>query len=42
VNKRSEMGDFLKAIETSPELLTTIVSPASEGMSVSVKRGRKR
>ena len=38
VNKRSEMGDFLDAIWQNPALLTTIVSPSSEGMSVSVKR----
>ena len=38
VNKRDEMIDFLDAIETSPDVLTAIVSPASEGMSVSVKR----
>ena len=38
VNKRSEMGDFLDAIWTTPALWTTIVSPSSEGMSVSVKK----
>ncbi len=38
VNKRSEMGDFLDAIWKTPTLWTTIVSPSSEGMSVSVKR----
>ena len=38
VNKRSEMGDFLDAIWHTPTLWTTIVSPSSEGMSVSVKR----
>jgi predicted O-methyltransferase YrrM len=38
VNKRSEMGDFLDAIWKNPGLLTTIVSPSSEGMSISVKR----
>lgn len=37
VNKRDEMRDFLEAIET-PALLTSIVSPGSEGMSVSVRR----
>jgi predicted O-methyltransferase YrrM len=42
VNKRSEMGDFLTAIQSNPELFTTIVSPASEGMSVSWKRGAKQ
>jgi caffeoyl-CoA O-methyltransferase len=38
VNKRSEMGDFLDAIQKQPALWTTIVSPSSEGMSVSRKR----
>jgi predicted O-methyltransferase YrrM len=37
VNKRDEMRDFLEAIE-GPELLTSIVSPGSEGISVSVRR----
>jgi predicted O-methyltransferase YrrM len=38
VNKRNEMSDFLDAVQTHPSLWTTIVSPSSEGMSVSVKR----
>ena len=38
VNKRSEMGDFLDAIQKRPTLWTTIVSPSGEGMSVSLKR----
>jgi caffeoyl-CoA O-methyltransferase len=38
VNKRSEMGDFLDAIQNRPELWTTIVSPSGEGMSVSLRR----
>ena len=38
INKQREMPDFLKTIRTSPALLTTIVSPGSEGMSVSYKR----
>lgn len=38
VNKKNEMEDFLDAIWTHPSLWTTIVSPSSEGMSVSVKR----
>jgi caffeoyl-CoA O-methyltransferase len=38
VNKRSEMGDFLEAIQTQSMFWTTIVSPGSEGMSVSFKR----
>lgn len=38
VNKKSEMGDFLEAIQQNPSLWTTIVSPANEGMSISYKR----
>ena len=38
VNKRSEMGDFLDAVQRHPSLWTTIVSPSGEGMSVSLKR----
>jgi predicted O-methyltransferase YrrM len=38
VNKRSEMEDFLDAVHEHPSLWTTIVSPSSEGMSVSLKR----
>jgi len=38
VNKRSEMGDFLDAIQKNPAMWTTIVSPSGEGMSVSLKR----
>lgn len=38
VNKRDEMTDFLAAIDTHPDLLTAIVSPGDEGVSVSVKR----
>jgi predicted O-methyltransferase YrrM len=38
VNKRSEMGDFLDAIQKHPSLWTTIVAPSSEGMSVSLKK----
>ena len=37
INKRSEMGDFLDAINGNPAVLTTIVSPSGEGMSVSLK-----
>lgn len=37
VNKRTEMPDFLSAITTHPSLWTAIVSPSSEGMSVSVR-----
>jgi predicted O-methyltransferase YrrM len=38
VNKRNEMEDFLDAVHKHPSLWTTIVSPSSEGMSVSLKR----
>ena len=38
VNKRSEMGDFLDAIQKQPSAWTTIVSPSGEGMSVTLKR----
>src|SRR3954463_14903512 len=37
VNKKSEMGDFLDAIQ-APSMWTTIVSPSGEGMSVTFKR----
>ena len=37
VNKRTEMRDFLDAIKNDPRLLSTIVTPSGEGMSVSVK-----
>jgi len=37
VNKQSGMRDFLDAIKNDPRLLTTIVEPSSDGMSVSVK-----
>jgi predicted O-methyltransferase YrrM len=38
VNKKAEMLPFLQAIEGTPDLLTTIVSPSGEGVSVSWKR----
>ena len=38
VNKKNEMTDFLDAVHAHPSLWTTIVSPSSEGMSVSLKR----
>jgi predicted O-methyltransferase YrrM len=38
INKRNEMGDFLHTIETNPDVFTTIVAPAGEGVSVSWKR----
>ena len=37
VNKKSEMGDFLAAIQDNPAVMTTIVSPSGEGMSVTLK-----
>jgi caffeoyl-CoA O-methyltransferase len=37
VNKAGEMGDFLAAIRNNPAVMTTIVSPGSEGMSVTYK-----
>jgi predicted O-methyltransferase YrrM len=37
VNKQAEMRDFLAAIRSDPRLLTTIVKPSDEGMSVSYK-----
>ena len=38
VNKQGEMRDFLDAIERSPSMWTAIVSPASEGISISYKK----
>ncbi len=38
VNKASEMGDFLTTIRTRPDVLTAVVSPSGEGISVSRKR----
>jgi predicted O-methyltransferase YrrM len=37
INKKSEMEPFLRTISTHPQLFTSVVSPGSEGMSVSVK-----
>jgi len=37
VNKATEMEPFLKAIQSHPGLFTSVVSPGSEGMSVSYK-----
>ena len=37
VNKEAEMRDFLMVIQDNPALVTTIVKPSGEGMSVSVK-----
>jgi hypothetical protein len=37
VNKQTEMKDFLAAIQSNDAVMTTIVSPSGEGMSVSLK-----
>ena len=37
VNKKNEMEPFLTAIQSHPGLFTSIVSPGSEGMSISYK-----
>jgi len=37
VNKQGEMPDFLNVIQNNPAVMTTIVRPSGEGMSVSVK-----
>ena len=37
VNKQTEMRSFLDAIHSDPRLLTSIVKPGDEGMSVTVK-----
>jgi caffeoyl-CoA O-methyltransferase len=37
VNKQSEMRDFLAAIQTNSQIMTTIVKPSDEGMSVTLK-----
>jgi caffeoyl-CoA O-methyltransferase len=38
INKKSEMGDFLQRISSQSDLLTSIVAPSGEGISVSWKR----
>lgn len=38
VNKGKDMPDFLDAIERYPNLLTSIVTPAGEGISISFNR----
>ena len=38
INKKTEMEPFLATILSHPNLFTSIVSPGSEGMSVSYKR----
>lgn len=38
VNKGKEMPDFLAAIEQTPQLMSAIVTPSGEGISISLKR----
>lgn len=38
VNKASEMGPFLKTINTNPALWTSIVTPSGEGISISYRK----
>jgi predicted O-methyltransferase YrrM len=38
VNKRTEMGEFLDAIQRNPALWTAIVAPSGEGISLSYKK----
>jgi len=38
INKRDEMADFLRTIHSSPAVFSSIVSPSSEGMSITYKR----
>ncbi len=38
INKGAEMQDFLQTVTTRPDLLTSIVAPGTEGVSVSLKR----
>ncbi|MCX6544359.1 MAG: O-methyltransferase [Acidobacteria bacterium] len=38
VNKAGELGNFLATLRTHPGILSTIVSPSGEGISVSWKR----
>ena len=40
VNKKSEMGDFLSAINSRPDAWSSIVSPSGEGMSLTYKHRR--
>ena len=37
VNKKSEMTDFLAAIQNDPKMFTSIVTPSGEGISVTLK-----
>lgn len=38
INKKNDMLDFLSAIETHPQALTTTVSPGHEGISMTYKK----
>lgn len=38
INKGAEMQDFLQTVNTRGDLLTSIVAPGSEGVSISLKR----
>jgi hypothetical protein len=40
LNKKDEMGDFLAAIDRTPGVVSSIVAPSHEGISISVKAGR--
>lgn len=37
VNKQSEMTDFLTAIRTDPRMISSIVTPSGEGVSITMK-----
>jgi len=38
INKKNEMPEFLSAIASNPQALSTIVSPGHEGISITYKR----
>jgi len=38
VNKRSEMPGFFEAIDSKPDLVTVVVTPSGEGISISYRR----
>jgi len=38
INKGADMQDFLHTVNTRPDVLTSIVAPSGEGVSISVKR----
>jgi predicted O-methyltransferase YrrM len=38
INKKNEMKDFLAAIDTHPQAITTTVSPSHEGISMTYKK----